>query len=63
MIAASALAPLGCQIAPHGERAALRAIAVEPDPGDARTLASVLAQADALGVAETPVAHAVPDRR
>lgn len=58
LLTAGALGPMGCQVAPHGERSALRSASVDPDPGDARTLSSALARADLLGEAPQPVASA-----
>ena len=53
-----AVASLGCQVAPHGQRAPLRDAKLEPLAGDARTLSRALEESHRIGVAASPVASA-----
>ncbi len=58
-VAIGAFAALGgCQVQPHGSRAALRANVIEPDPGDRTSLSTALARTDLIGPAPAPVASA-----
>lgn len=58
LLLGAALAPMGCQVTPHGQRAPLREAKLEPLAGDARTLERALEESHRIGAAGSPVASA-----